>query len=126
MATGPGDTGWQPVTSIVGSEDAAKGKVQMATGLELKPCFTCRSFEDPGLDKMVQHLGAHGLELQTDGTFKTPIAKEIPGRQSLTLDPKDFGFCRLEVHPVDRLATCPSYVAVKRLSDFQRARRGGR
>ena len=126
MAKGPGDTGWQPVTSIIGNEEAAKGDVQMATGLETKPCFTCRSFEDPGLERMLQHLAAKGLELQPDGTFKTPIVRDIPGRKSLTLDPKDFGFCRLEVHPVDRLATCGSYVAVKRLADFQRARRGGR
>lgn len=80
----------------------------------------CRRWMHAGSDKVIEHLLARGLEAQPDGKFKTPIAKDIPGRKSLVLDPKNYGFCDRDQILTESLATCPNWVPTKRLTDFQR------
>lgn len=108
-----GQTCWQPVLVTGGDgEGAAKGTIEMATGFEERPCMMCRSFEQDN-KKLIQHLLARGLKMEADGSFTTPIANDIPGRKSLRIDPRSYGYCRKETMPVDMLATCESWSPVK-------------
>lgn len=107
------DTGWKPITNIQGDgQSNARGEIELVKGHETKPCMMCRSWEKD-TPKLVQHLKAHGLEQGPDGVFTTPIAKDIPGRKSLAIDPKSWGFCRLECRPTDMLASCERFSQVK-------------
>jgi hypothetical protein len=118
-AAGTG-TCWQRIRIVGGDGDqAAHGVVEMATGKEVRPCVMCRKWELVNTHRMVEHFLAHGLEAQPDGTFKTPIAKDYPGRKSLVLDPKNFGFCRADLIPVEAQATCGAWVPTKRLGELQ-------
>ena len=113
-------TCWQRIKIVGGDgEQTATGLIEMATGKETQPCLMCRKWEDVETAKVVQHFLAKGLEVQPDGTFKTPIAHDIPGRKSLILDPKNFGFCRRDLMPTDAMASCANWVPTKHLSDFQ-------
>ena len=108
-----GDTGWQSIKPVSGDgENTARGEIELVRGNEPHPCMMCRSWEKD-TPKLVQHLKAHGLEQMPDGTFQTPIAKDIPGRKSLVIDPNSWGFCRLECRPTDMLATCENFVQVR-------------
>lgn len=113
-------TCWQPITIVGGDGDqVARGRIEMATGKESKPCLMCRKWENVETKRVVEHFLAKGLEAQPDGTFKTPIVKDYPGRKSLVLDPHNFGFCRRDLMPTDSMATCEAWVPTKRLTDFQ-------
>jgi hypothetical protein len=96
----------------------------MATGVELRPCMMCAKWERVETKRVVQHFMAHGLEVQPDGTFKTPIVKDFPGRKSLVLDPHDFGFCRRDLLPTDMQSTCAAWTATTTKTDLQRRLRG--
>lgn len=117
MTKTPGDTGWQPITNVTGGEDFASGKVEMVRGNEERPCCMCRSWERDE-KKLIEHLLSHGLVAREDGCFVTPIAKDIPGRKSLVLNPKQMGFCRLECRPTDDLASCERWTMVTRIEDL--------
>jgi len=113
------DTGWNPIVGITGDgEQQAAGRVEMAKGLEPHPCFACRSWEHDR-KRIIEHFMAHGLVPDVDGNFLTPIAKDFPGRRSLKLDPKDYGFCRLDCIATDMQATCKRWAPVKSPSDLQ-------
>lgn len=100
-------------------EQTARGVIEMATGKETQPCMMCRKWEAVDTTRVVEHFLAKGLEMQPDGTFKTPIARDFKDRKSLILDPRNFGFCRRDLMPTDALATCNSWIPTKHLSDFQ-------
>lgn len=113
-------TCWQQIHIVGGDGDqTARGKIEMATGKETKPCLMCRKWENVETKRVVEHFLARGLEPQPNGTFKTPIAKDFPGRKSLVLDPTKFGFCRRDLMPTEDFATCDAWVPTKRLTDFQ-------
>ena len=102
------DTGWRkPVVTQVPGE-APKGVIQPATGLESKPCFTCRSWEKD-TRRLMQHFQSHGLTPDAEGYYETPIAKEINGRTSLRIHPRDNGWCN-RIGCVSHMnATCPDW-----------------
>lgn len=115
---------WQSIRVTGGDGDrAAEGVIDMATGLEQKPCMLCRHWKHDGAEKMAEHFLAHGLEAQPNGMFKTPIAKDFPGRKSLVLDPRNFGFCQRDALPTDMQATCERWQPTKDLVDFKRRMR---
>lgn len=99
-------------------EQTATGKIEMATGIEQRPCVTCRSFVHDR-DKLIRHLLRRGLTPDEDGIFQTPIAKDISGRKSLRLDPRTHGFCQKQTIVVDFLATCPDYRQVRTASELE-------
>lgn len=113
-------TCWQAIRIVGGDgEQTATGLIDLATGKETRPCLMCRKWENVATTRVVEYFLARGLEPQPDGTFKTPIVKDYPGRRSLVLDPKNFGFCRRDLIPTDAQATCDEWVPTKRLSEFQ-------
>jgi hypothetical protein len=89
-------------------DSVATGQIEMASGLEQHPCLMCISFEKDR-DRLVRHLLRHKLTPEPDGTFVTPIAKDFPGRKSLRIDPRSYGWCRRDTIIVDMLATCPAW-----------------
>lgn len=119
MAKTVEDTGWKNIIPTTGDGDrTAGGRVEMVHGSETRPCCLCRSWEKDER-RLIQHLMALGLEVQPDGKFKTPIAKDIPGRKSLLLDPKKTGFCRFEGTVTEDLATCPNWTPVRTSGDLK-------
>jgi hypothetical protein len=119
MAKPVDDTGWQQIIPTAGDGDrAAAGRVEMVRGSEVRPCLMCKSWERDER-RLIQHLMALGLEVQPDGRFKTPIAKDIPGRKSLILDPKKTGFCRYEGTVTEDLATCQNWTPVRFASELK-------
>lgn len=90
----------------------------MVTGLEQRPCLLCTKWEKD-FDRLLRHFLAHGLRLLPDGRLETPIKDDFSGNQGLVINPRDFGFCRLESRPTDMLASCANWVPVKSLTDFQ-------
>lgn len=113
------DTGWKRLQIVGGDGDeSAAGRVEMVKGNETRPCCLCRSWEK-NKRRLVEHLMAHGLTPRPDGTFETPIAKDIPGRKSMILNPDNMGFCRRDVLPTDDLATCENWEAVRTASELE-------
>lgn len=118
MANDSTDTGWQPITNIQGDgEHHAKGQIELARGTEQQPCCMCRAWEKDQ-KRLIEHFMSKGLEAQPDGSFITPIAKDIPGRKSLRLHPANMGFCRKQTMPTDDLATCDDFEAVRTMSEL--------
>lgn len=95
----------------------ATGQIEMAHGLEQHPCLMCVSFEKD-TNRLIRHLIRHKLTPQEDGTFVTPIAKDFPGRKSLRIDPRSYGWCRRDTIVVDMLATCPAWRLTMSKSDL--------
>jgi hypothetical protein len=96
----------------------------MATGTESRPCMMCAKWDRVETNRVVQHFLARGLEAMPDGKFVTPIIKDIPGRRSMVLDPRDYGFCRRDLLPTDMQATCVDWTPTKSLVELQRRLRG--
>lgn len=86
--------------------------------MEPRPCLMCVNFEKDEA-KVRDYCRAYKLTEDENGNFLTPIAKDFPGRQSLVLDPKNFGFCRSQGTLTDMLATCPDWRQVRTESEFQ-------
>lgn len=103
-----GDSGWRPMTDVVGNDEFAAGKVDMVTGVEKRPCMMCKSWEKDEI-KLLRHFATYGLTPDPNGIITTPIAKDFPGRQSLKIKVKEWGFCRREARPTDDLATCEAW-----------------
>jgi len=101
------DTGWRK-PELVRESGEAKGLVRMPTVTQEKPCFACRHFENDNA-KLIQHLLARGLTPDADGFFTTPIAREIEGRESLRIHPRDFGWCRKDCIVTGMVATCKAW-----------------
>lgn len=112
-----GDTGWKGIGNVVGGDEYARGDVEVVQGKEKRPCMSCKSWEKDE-HRLIEHLLWKGLEPRPDGKFITPIAKDFPGRRSLVIDPKSWGFCRLETRPTDCLATCPAWQPVKTAAEL--------
>jgi hypothetical protein len=111
------DTGWK--SPIVTAQDGLPtGTIQTASGLERQPCFLCRSFEKDNR-KLIQHFQAHGLTADENGCYETPIAKEVRGRRSLKIDPRDYGFCRRHGYVTGMNATCPDFKLTESRSELQ-------
>jgi hypothetical protein len=124
-ACSPNGTCWQKVQLTGGDGDQyARGAIQMATGVESRPCMMCAKWEKVDVARIVQHFLAKGLEAKPDGTFVTPIVKDFPGRKSLVLDPHDFGFCRRDMLPTDLQSTCAAWTPTKQIVQLQRRMRG--
>ncbi len=113
-------TCWQRIQVVGGDGDrTATGLIEMATGKETKPCCMCRKWENVGSKRVVEYCLSQGLEVQPDGKFKTPIAKDIPGRVSLTIDPRSYGFCKRDQILTDTMATCDGWTPTKRITELQ-------
>lgn len=118
-------TCWQQIRIVGGDGDqAAHGQIDMATGVETRPCVMCRRWDNVGPKRVAEHLMARGLEAASDGTFVTPIAKDFPGRKSLRLDPRNFGFCKRDMILTDSMSSCPAWAPTRTEAEFkQRMRR---
>ncbi len=113
-------TCWQkPIITGGDGETVANSRIQLASGTEQRPCMLCRSFENPGQNRVAEYCLARGLKVREDGTFDTPIAKDFPGRKSLVLDPANYGFCRKDTILTDRLATCARWRMTKFVTELQ-------
>lgn len=112
-------TCWQGIKITGGDGDrSASGQIELAHGLEERPCLSCRSFEKD-TPRLIRHLLRHKLTPDENGIFTTPIAKDFPGRVSMRIDPRSSGFCRRDAIVVDMLATCPEYKSVRTVSEFE-------
>lgn len=96
----------------------ARGAIEMATGFEQRPCLICRHFEKDE-QKLIRHLLRNKLTPDENGIFLTPIAKDFPGRKSMKIDPKTYGWCRLDTIVTDMLATCSSFSPARTSSELQ-------
>jgi hypothetical protein len=115
-----GTTCWQKIHVVGGDgNENAVGMVEMATGKEAQPCLMCRFWEKVETKRVVAHFLQKGLEAQPDGRFATPIVKDYPGRKSLLLDPKNFGFCRRDLIPADMQSTCGEWSPTKTVAELQ-------
>jgi len=126
MADDVKDTGWQqiiPQAEVIdtktGQDLGAYGAVEMVTGLEAKPCMMCKRWEHSDTNKIIRHLLAKGLTPREDGKFDTPIAKDFPGRVSMVLDPKHFGYCIAHTMLTEDEHTCELWAPTITLTDFQ-------
>jgi hypothetical protein len=109
----------QAIRIVGGDGDhVARGEIEMATGIEQRPCCMCRSFEQDR-PKLIRHLLRNKLTPDENGVFRTPIAKDIPGRKSLVIDPRTYGWCRRDTIVVDMLATCPAWTLVRTTSELE-------
>lgn len=116
---GTNSTCWQRPRIVSGDGDReAGGKIDLATGLEQRPCCVCRSFEKDS-SRLQRHIIAKGLIVDGDGNFETPIAKDFKGRRSLKLNLHNFGWCRRNAEVVDALATCPAWKPVRTSSELE-------
>lgn len=114
----PNDTGWRGITPTSGDGvNTAGGVVTPITGKETKPCVLCRSWEKDE-QKLIQHLMRLGLQANPDGSFTTPIVKDMPGRVSLKIYPKHNGFCRLTSIVTEDLASCADWELVRFKEDL--------
>ena len=112
-------TCWQRPRIVSGDGDrAAGGTIDLATGLEQKPCCLCKSFEKD-VSRLQRHIIAKGLEVDAAGNFTTPIAKDFAGRRSLKLNIHNFGWCRRNCEVVDLMATCPAWKPVRTASELE-------
>lgn len=113
------DTGWKPINIRSGDGDRqAKGNIEMISAAESRPCVMCRSWERDE-NKLITHLLAKGLEVQPDGTFKSPIRKDFKNsRANLSIDPKKFGFCRFDAFVTEDLSTCEKWTPVRTASEL--------
>jgi len=112
-----GNDSWRRIKGLqgdakTGGNEAAKGVVDLATGLETNPCFLCKSWEKDER-KLVQHFKAHNLIIEPDGTIETPIIKDDPQRRTMKLKIQQMGWCRRDCVPTDDLATCQNFNQVK-------------
>ena len=98
--------------------DISKRQIELANGMEERPCITCVSFEKD-TNRLIRHLLRHKLIADENGIFTTPIAKDFPGRVSMRIDPRTTGFCRRDTIVVDMLATCSAYRCVRTASEFE-------
>jgi hypothetical protein len=128
MADNPEDTGWQKPTDVVGSDEYARGRIELASGIEQRPCQTCKRWEKD-TRKTIQHCMSlttaktpvrSRLVLLPNGNFETPIARDIPGRKSLQIDPTSYGWCRRDGMLTDMLATCENWAPVISREDLGR------
>jgi hypothetical protein len=118
MAKTVTDTGWAPIIADAGNNDTAVGHVEMTRGSEPHPCFCCRHWERDQ-QRIMQHFYAAGLVMCPDGRFETPIAKDIPGRKSLRINPASFGWCNHECRATQDEASCEDWTPVKTASELQ-------
>ena len=120
MATDKDAKGWKPVVDVVGNDDYARGMVQPAYGKEVHPCFMCRSYEKPDLEKMIRHMMTPRAgvkpEMLPDGKIRVRPA-EVAREQDI-LDPKDFGWCRQDAIPVQHEASCKMWELKQTRRDF--------
>lgn len=110
------DTGWQK-PGVIETPDGVAGAIVPATGLEQKPCMMCKSFENDQR-RLMQHLQAHGLRPDENGFYETPIAKEVKGRRSLKINPRDMGWCRRNGGVVHMNATCEDFKPTETRNDL--------
>lgn len=92
---------WQAPQIVEG-----KGIIAAPTGIEEKPCFTCKSW-DKNREKLIQFLVSKGMRPKPNGCYDMAvIAGDLPGRRQMEVDPKDFGFCQNLCMPTHMMATC--------------------
>jgi hypothetical protein len=114
-------TCWQRIQVVGGDGDqSAVGKIQMATGVETRPCMTCSKWDNVGPKRMSEYFLSKGLELDADGKFITPIVKDFNDRTSMRLNPHDYGFCKRDLIPTDLQSTCDGWSPTKSLVELQR------
>lgn len=96
---------------------SASGKIELASGMEPRPCLHCVAFEQDK-SRLIRHLLRNKLVPDENGIFTTPIVQDFNDRTSMKIDPKTFGWCRNQTMVVDMLATCPSWRGVRTISEF--------
>ncbi len=116
MANNPDDTGWRAPT-VISTPGGPAGVVQMASATEAKPCFTCKRWHKDNR-KLMQFIKAHGLTPDQNGIYTLRIP-ELPNRQSIAVDPKDWGFCLSLAMPTHMNATCDNWRARETAADME-------
>lgn len=118
--------GWQGMTSVTGGDTRASGLVEPVTGLQQRPCLACASWEQD-MTRLRKHiLSKRNVEILPDGTVRSRIDRDLPGRQSKTFNLRDFGWCRFSLMPTDNQATCEHWTPTRSVSDLMRKIRRGR
>ncbi len=81
----------------------------MPSTAEAKPCFTCKHWHKDNR-KLMQYIHAHGLTPDQNGIY-TLRMPDFPDRQSIKVDPKDWGFCLTLAMPthMNAGAKCPHW-----------------
>jgi hypothetical protein len=110
------DTGWKQ-GEVITTDKGPTGQIVPATGIEQAPCFTCASWEKDNR-KLIQHFNAKGLQPDAEGFYETPIARDIQGRKSMRIHPRDFGFCRRQCVVSHMNATCPDWAPTRTRGDL--------
>lgn len=111
------DSGWCGTKNVIADGTQVVADIEMPHTAEQRPCYACRSWEKDR-KRLIEYLLAQGLVAQPDGKFVTPIAKDIPGRKSLILDPKSFGWCRRDCRVTEMEATCSDWELVAKVEDM--------
>lgn len=110
--------GYQQVQGVhAGADGMPTGHIDLTRGTEMRPCLMCAAFEKDE-KRLIEYLLAKGLKPDENGIFTTPIAKDFPGRQSLKMNPKQFGFCRSDGIATMDDATCAHWRPTTLISDL--------
>jgi hypothetical protein len=118
MAKPTEDTGWQKPL-IVTDNGNPRAELVLPTGVEKKPCMTCKSWEKDE-QKLIQFLLANGLQANEAGRYIVAvIAKEFPDRKQYEIDVKSFGYCRRECMPAHMNATCEKWQEIVTREDLK-------
>lgn len=94
---------------VIQTADGPVGQVGIASGLEQKPCLTCRKW-DKNPRKLMQYLRAQGLKPDADGNYTTTI---VQGRQQIKINPNTWGFCKRDFIPTDMRASCKNWAEIR-------------
>lgn len=102
------DTGWK-APEIITTPQGAAGVVKMDTATEATPCYLCKNWHKD-TRKLMQYIQAHGLTPDANGIYTLRLP-DFPERQSIQVDPKDWGFCLTLAMPthMDAGAQCPHW-----------------
>lgn len=112
--------GFRPFQNVSGGNTQAHALVEPITGLQQRPCNMCRSWEknDARIRELVK--SRKFLTVDPDGTLRHKIDRDVPGRNTQTVNLNDFGYCRFHGQLAQQLHSCEAWTPTVSLSDFAR------